>query len=335
VWEDHLLSRLTCQDAARLGCTCKSLRGVAREHFRDLGLIKLDKLQAALTTFPRARSVAPNCFDTGGWRDAEREALVEWLQGGGHGEAITTIRTTLGYDKVNDIVHAALRGGALPSLKGVSAHFYHESHQTILTEGFLRPMRDLSLFLRCNGNNPGAFVPQLAALGLVRQLPALARLELAVCPDDDVDHPVEWPPFILPSLKALRIVTEYGPMNQSLLRALPGMLRASGATLGRLEIRVPYRFQYLGDELVHLAQTLRCCSPTLRVLLLSTEDDKCLHADEGVEDTRARWSGCACSGRTCWRACRLAASSRCSGSRPFKPRHRSHPGLSSAASPHW
>jgi hypothetical protein len=38
VWEDHLLPLLTCKDAARLGCTCKALRGVVREHFRgDLG----------------------------------------------------------------------------------------------------------------------------------------------------------------------------------------------------------------------------------------------------------------------------------------------------------
>jgi hypothetical protein len=40
VWEDHLLPLLTCKDAARLGCTCKALRGVVREHFKDLGTIK-------------------------------------------------------------------------------------------------------------------------------------------------------------------------------------------------------------------------------------------------------------------------------------------------------
>jgi hypothetical protein len=57
--EDHMLPLLTCKDAARLGCTCKALRGVVREHYRgDLGLIKLKELRAALTTFPRARSVA-------------------------------------------------------------------------------------------------------------------------------------------------------------------------------------------------------------------------------------------------------------------------------------
>jgi hypothetical protein len=29
--------------------------GVVREHFKDLGKIKMEQLQAALTTFPRAR----------------------------------------------------------------------------------------------------------------------------------------------------------------------------------------------------------------------------------------------------------------------------------------
>jgi hypothetical protein len=59
VWEDHLLTLLTCKDAVRLGCTCKALKGVVREHFKDLGRIKLEKLQAALTTFPNARTMAP------------------------------------------------------------------------------------------------------------------------------------------------------------------------------------------------------------------------------------------------------------------------------------
>jgi hypothetical protein len=45
VWEGHLLPLLTYKDAARLGCTCKALRGVVREHFRDIGPIKVEQLQ--------------------------------------------------------------------------------------------------------------------------------------------------------------------------------------------------------------------------------------------------------------------------------------------------
>jgi hypothetical protein len=47
---------LTCKDAARLGRTCKALSGVARESFKDLGQVELKNLQAALTSFPKARS---------------------------------------------------------------------------------------------------------------------------------------------------------------------------------------------------------------------------------------------------------------------------------------
>jgi hypothetical protein len=98
VWEDHLLLLLTCKDAARLGLTCKALRGVVREHFRDLGSVPLKHLQAALTTFPRARSLMPCRSHTCGWgTTAQREALVGWLCQAGHGADITTMVPTAGF----------------------------------------------------------------------------------------------------------------------------------------------------------------------------------------------------------------------------------------------
>jgi hypothetical protein len=57
VWEDHLLPLMTCKDAARLGSTCKALRVVVREHFKNLDAIEVQELQAALTTFPRAHKL--------------------------------------------------------------------------------------------------------------------------------------------------------------------------------------------------------------------------------------------------------------------------------------
>jgi hypothetical protein len=95
VWEDHLLPLVTSKEAAQLVCTCKALRGGMREHFcGDLGKVKLSKLQEALTTFSRARSVEPYhvhpCLrrqigrdPNTVWGDAERWALVEWLLEGG------------------------------------------------------------------------------------------------------------------------------------------------------------------------------------------------------------------------------------------------------------
>jgi hypothetical protein len=86
VWEDHLLPLLTAEDALELSCTCKALRGVVREHFiGDLGTVILENLQAALTTFPRARSVDTYLNGDRVWGVKQRKELVEWLRGGGTG----------------------------------------------------------------------------------------------------------------------------------------------------------------------------------------------------------------------------------------------------------
>jgi hypothetical protein len=97
VWEDHLLPLLTCKDAARLARTCKALSGKVREHLKDLGRVKLTKLQAALTTFPRARTMGLQQDDWIGWGTPPREALVEWMRGGGRGGGITTLMATSAY----------------------------------------------------------------------------------------------------------------------------------------------------------------------------------------------------------------------------------------------
>jgi hypothetical protein len=126
-------------------------------------------------------------------------------------------------------------------------------------------MHELRVSLRNVGN------PELAALGLVRQLPALTKLELDGSSLDLYQDPVHWPYFIPSSLKALRIdISAGGPESQSLLGALPGMLEASGARLDRLEVLIPHKFESLGGGLVHVAQALRCCSPTLEGFLLPT-----------------------------------------------------------------
>jgi hypothetical protein len=60
VWQDHVVPLLhRCEDAARLGATCRALRKLVRDHVKDLGNVELKKIQAALTTFPQARSLAP------------------------------------------------------------------------------------------------------------------------------------------------------------------------------------------------------------------------------------------------------------------------------------
>jgi hypothetical protein len=273
VWEDHLLSLLDSRDAARLRCTCKALSVVVREHVKDLRGVKLDKLQAALTTFPRARSVGLREGGLEGWGAQQREGLVTWMRGGGHGRGITTVRTTSRRSLILDFVHSAVRRGALPSLKGVAAVLGIPPHRATLTRGLRRIMHELRLTI--TRFHTYDFGPQLAALGLVRELPALAKLEVVVSKDDRTDdEPVEWPPFIPPSLKALRILTERSPMGRSLLPALPDVLEASGARPERLEIILLTDFNARGDGLVHLAQAVRCCARTLKILRLVGESGR-------------------------------------------------------------
>jgi hypothetical protein len=270
LWEDHLLPVLTRKDAARLGRSGKALRVVVREHFKDLGDMRLERLQEALTAFPRARSVGLYHF-SGLWGAAESEALVEWLRERGHGAGITMMGVTMIgaaslSDVVIDFIHAALRGGALPSLQGVTASLERDAHRALLTEGHLGGMRELRLMVVCTE----ALEPQLAALGAVRDLPALTELHISVRPGSH-DAEAQWPPFTPPSVKKLRIVTREGPIGRSLLCALPRLLGASGASLDCLEVEIPYLFDHLGEELVHLAQALRCCAPTLRDFRLETD----------------------------------------------------------------
>jgi hypothetical protein len=266
VWEDHLLPLLTLEGAARLGCTCKALRGVVREHVKDLGGLALEKLQAALTTFPNARKVYAYPSRVS-WGAAQSEALVEWLREGGHGRGITTLTMSLGDREGNSAIHAALREGALPSLRSVTADLFTAAHREFLTRGPLEAVHELRLHLVC----PNALEPQLAALSRVRHLPTLTKLVLEVSPGSPRgDTGVAWPPFIPPSLKALYIVAEDGPTTASLLRGLPGMLGGSGARLIHLQVRLTSDFSTLDDGLVHVAQALRCCSPTLKTFRLST-----------------------------------------------------------------
>jgi hypothetical protein len=171
-----------------------------------------------------------------------------------------------------------------------------EEDEASLTEGFLGGVHELRVIVSWSEES----------LGLVRQLPALTKLQLQVKAsdddDDDDDDPAQWPPFIPPSLRALRIDLESGtrPELEPLMCALPGMLGASGARLDRLEVTLPKDVRAIGgDGLVHLAQTLRCCSPTLKGFLLGTWDTSCIHIIRGnlfaheyadqVEELREQW----------------------------------------------
>jgi hypothetical protein len=249
VWADHLLPLLMSKDAARLACSCKALREVAREQFKDLGKIKLRKLQAALTSFPRARAVVPQEFwrdsQAEDWGDESRRALFDWLCKEGRGRDLEIMAVKHLSSDARKLVYEALRSGALPPLRRVDANLKDEIERGALNEGFLGGMHELRVDIHLCW---GAMEPQLEALGRFRQLPALSKLEVRVIGEDE-DDPVQWPNFLPPSLKALSTdVDQYDefPTPDSLLPALPGMLVASGARLDRLELIIPAE----GEELL-------------------------------------------------------------------------------------
>jgi hypothetical protein len=228
--------------------------------------------------------------------DREKEALLQWLREGGRGRCLERMTVKDVYSAANDVVNEALQQGSLPSLKRVDFCLEDETHRASLSGGFLNATHELRLTVDCK-ENPG-LGPQLAALGLVWQLPALTKLEIKLVGWGTTDPVSQWPPFIPPSLKALFIdVSIGGPQRQSLLRALPGVLGASGARLERLEILLPARFETIGDGLVHVAQALRCCSPTLKGFLLAAQSGSlCVSRalpDYGdrVEQLRVQWAG--------------------------------------------
>jgi hypothetical protein len=295
VWEDHLLPLLRCKDAARLGCTCKPLNGVVRDHVRDIGTMGPEKLQAALTAFPQARQVRLEepSLD---WGDGHVTALLGWLRGGRRGWHLETVRST--GKEASDFVHTALQIDALPSLKVLDIKLSHPAARKSLTRGFLGPMRELRLRVTAYQDEDEDLETrnQVAALKRLRDLFVLANLEVEVY-DNGVAAGVHVWPFIPASLRRLRLILiNDGPTSQALVCALPGMLAASGAGLDRLEIILPTPLNATCDGLVHLAQALRCCSPTLQGFLLTTQSASLhIQGEPGnlasqVERLRVQWA---------------------------------------------
>jgi hypothetical protein len=202
-------------------------------------------------------------------------------------------------------MHYALQAGALPSLKNIDARLKHPTHRASLTGGLVAAMHELQLTIDFwdDDHEPRS---QLAALGLVRQLPALTKLSVEF-KDYSHEEAGPCPPFIPASLKALRVELQASRAFEdgAVLLALPGMLGASGARLERLEILLPDDFEDIGDGLVHLAQALRCCSPTLKHFFLGTPDNQCLrvqfptHHPDRVERLRVQWADVLAGVSTC------------------------------------
>jgi hypothetical protein len=117
---------------------------------------------------------------------------------------------------------------------------------------------------------------QLAALEHLRRLPHLYYLSL-LGPEGQAQE-ADFPPFIPPSLKILFIKIRPLAGLETLLRQLPSMLQASGASLEEFDIAVAETKFRVGGNIekklsaegsVAFAQILRTCSSSLRTVRLS------------------------------------------------------------------
>jgi hypothetical protein len=100
---------------------------------------------------------------------------------GGPGEAPREVTVARAHDSRRPTTSSTRRceQGALPSLKECGCRRAEvRDPRDLLTEGLLAAMHELRVTSPCSDLE---MEPQLAALGLVRQLPALAKLEVEVC----------------------------------------------------------------------------------------------------------------------------------------------------------
>jgi hypothetical protein len=174
---------------------------------------------------------------------------VEVLRG--HGGTIKRVEAR--DEDQRQLLSSAVQAGALPNLTYFNFHLEDPIHREILSGDRLPLLEEVEvLIMQDDGEHVAAFEP-------LRRLPHLRRLSLTcVGPQEAAFHS-----FIPPSLKALRLSIDDLPSLESLLRELPAMLQASGASLQEIEL-------WLVGELdascgATLAQVLRTCSSTLDI----------------------------------------------------------------------
>jgi hypothetical protein len=129
------------------------------------GTINIEQLRAALTTFPRARTVALRSSPA--WVGTQREALVDWLKEGGRGRYLERVTSVEAGAPAEELVHEALRRTALPSLKRVAAHLQHPTQRVSLSWGLIPAIHELQLTINFADNNAIDPEDQITALGFV------------------------------------------------------------------------------------------------------------------------------------------------------------------------
>jgi hypothetical protein len=238
VWKEHLTPRLTVVDAARLRGVCKALRAVVHDCPVELGNVRGDKLKAALTCFPAAKSLS--AAGEGEW--------VELL--GRHGASLK--RITADEEGVNQLLVSAAQAGALPKLNYFKLKVSDPEQRQLLADGHLLEKR-LTVAEE-----------HLSALELLRGLLRLQILTLVLTTRPPL--PDAFPAFIPPSLKTLKLGILPVELFRSLVRDLPSMLQASGARLRWFEVMIDRDQSIEGGAA--LARVFQACAPTLRTLAI-------------------------------------------------------------------
>jgi hypothetical protein len=245
---------LSVKEAAGLREVCKALKVLVMGW--PMKLIVERNLEAALRCFPAAECVL-FILSEEPLAPVEESRVVELLRG--HGG---TLKKVMPWGEgAERLLSSAVRAGVLPSL--TSFHFSLDNliHREILLGGILRLVEEVDVMMTRVDQE------QLAALGHLRDLPHLRRLSLSC----NGALEAAFPPFIPPSLKALNLDIERVTVLESLLRGLPSMLQASGATLEAFELRRTRELSAEGGAA--LVQVLRSSSSTLKIVDLQDYEE--------------------------------------------------------------
>jgi hypothetical protein len=253
VWREHVAPVLSGGEAAGLRVVCKALKALGRQWPMRLRDVALDDLEAALTCFPATESlpiVAKNTL-----APAEERRMVEVLRG--HGGTLRRVMAE--GEGAGQLLISAVCHGALPNLTFMRLSLQSTIRRQLLSEGRLGSLEEVEVTLHPEeGEHP-------KALEHLRDLPLLRRLSLSCAKRITA----ALPPFIPPSLKSLVLIFTEAVTLEALLRELPAMLQASGASLEEIDIRAPKNGLSLeGDAL--LAQVLQECTGTLKTLKLGS-----------------------------------------------------------------
>jgi hypothetical protein len=260
VWQEHLGPMLSVVEAAHVRVVCKALKVLVMEWPTRLVHVEAGHLETALTCFPATEIL--NVYADEPLEPAGESALVEVLRG--HG---ATIKRVHAEDPVGEgLLASAVRAGALPNLTRFdfsSEAFQDPARRQLLSGGMLGLLELTKMAIE------PIDAEQVAALGHLRHLPHLRILGLT-CYGALENRP---PAFISPSLKVLCLDIDVSATLEALLREVPSMLQASGASLEVIEIAaLALADEQLSDDaFAALARVLRACSSTMKDMKLMAD----------------------------------------------------------------